>query len=247
MTRDQDGRVAVVFSEEAGPLFGLPAVGEEHPAARGDEVLQEPRGRPPVEAGIVALRGLNRGSDLDNVHVPRLRLGLDEDLDTLPAPAGEDSEDADLGLMDDGLLDDRPMPGVPGSMDRRADPHYRKESAHLVAKDAFVHPPAADPPHRDGTAFHPAGPAPLGEQRQALVAPRGDRRRGTRPDPDTNGGAVIRHRKRSSPRRWRPQATHRNPRPGALPSRCGAGTRSPCSVPSVPARAESGGNRGQHP
>ena len=97
---DFDYDVAVALVEEPGALFGLELV-EQHAGARAVQEPVEMLGAlAVVDAGVVALGGLEGGGQLDAIDVARLDLGLDEKVQHSVEFAGEAAEKTDFRLVD---------------------------------------------------------------------------------------------------------------------------------------------------
>jgi hypothetical protein len=129
--------VAVVLTQEPRTLFGLQAVGEHGRHSGGEEILEKGGRLAMVPAPIVARGRLDARRALNKADVPGFGLGLDEDFGPLVGRSDKEAKKANLGLIDQRLVETRLTFAV--DVDGRAD--NAEKLAVNVAEPAAVEDP----------------------------------------------------------------------------------------------------------
>ena len=151
--------VPVPLPQEEEPLLGLELIHEDAVLAGRQEEVEIPWALAAVHARVVAARRLDRRRQLDQVDVARLHLGLEQKVQHPVEALGQDAEDADLGLVDDRLLEAEGS----GEVAPGADPLHPEEVPGFVRQVTRVRleAPSSQRRERDPFDVAPLLPAPL--------------------------------------------------------------------------------------
>ena len=151
--------VPVPLAQEEEPLLGLKLIHQYAIDAALQEEVEVARALAAVHTRVVAARRLDRRRQLDQVDVARLHLGLEQEVQDAVEALGQDAEDADLGLVDDRLLEAEGS----GEVAPGADPLHPEEVPGFVRQVARVRleAPSAQRRERDPFDVAPLRPAPL--------------------------------------------------------------------------------------
>ena len=154
--------VPVPLAQEEEPLLGLELIHEYAIHAALQEEVEVARTLTAVHARVVAARRLDRRRQLDEVDVARLHLGLEQKVQDAVKPFGQDAQHADLGLVDDRLLEAEGS----GEVAPGADPLHPEEMSRVVYEVTGVRLEAPSPQSLERDPFDVA---PL--RAAALVQP----------------------------------------------------------------------------
>ena len=151
--------VPVPLAQEEEPLLGLELIHQHAIDAALQEEVEIPRALAAVHAGVVAPCRLDRRRQLNQIDVARLHLGLEQKVQDAIEALGQDAQDADLGLVDDRLLEAQGGREVaPG-----ADSLHPEEVPGVVDQVTRVRleAPSSQRRERDPFDVAPLRPAPL--------------------------------------------------------------------------------------
>ena len=155
---DLDDDIAVPFPEEACALFGLELVQEDAFRPRLGEILQVGGTLPLVDAGVIALGGLEGGADLDTVHVAGFDLRLHQEVQDAVEFLGQDAQVTDFRLDDDRLVPGVYEPIVRFHMNAL---DTEEPPGDVTQIPVFVQPPSFHVPEGNGLDGNANLPVPL--------------------------------------------------------------------------------------
>ena len=141
--------VPVPLAQEEEPLLGLELIHEDAVDAALQEEVEVARALAAVHAGVVTPCRLDRRRQLNQVDVARLHLGLEQKVQDAIEALGQDAQDADLGLVDDRLLEAEGG----GEVAPGPDPLHAEEVPGFVRQVARVRLETPSPQVRERNPF----------------------------------------------------------------------------------------------